>query len=73
MDFILYGEKGLKAIEVKLSHRIRPDDYGGLLEFLKEYPQAKAFLLYTGKKSSLFKDIQVLPVEKLLKKKKDFL
>ena len=73
VDFILYGEQGLKAIEVKLSHRIRPDDYKGLLEFVKDYPQAKAFLLYTGLKKYVFKDIQVLPVEKFLKNKKNFL
>ena len=73
VDFILYGEKGLKAIEVKLSHRIRTEDYRGLLEFLKDYPQTEAFLLYTGQKSYVFKDIQVLPVEKFLKNKSDFI
>ena len=73
VDFILYGEKGLKAIEVKLSHRIRQKDYRSLLEFLNDYPQTEAFLLYTGQKSYTFKDIRVLPVEKFLKNKIDFL
>ena len=73
VDFILYGEKGLKAIEVKLTHKIRPQDYKGLLEFLKDYPPATAFLLYTGKQSYVFKDIHVLPVEKFLKNKSAFL
>ena len=73
VDFVLYGEKGLKAVEVKLSHRIRPNDYRSLLEFLKDYPKAEAFLLHTGQKSYVFKDIHVLPVEKFLKNKTDFL
>ena len=73
VDFILYGEKGLKAIEVKLAHKIKPQDYKGLLEFLKAYSQATAFLLYTGKQSYVFKDIRVLPVEKFLKNKSAFL
>ena len=69
VDFILYGEKGLKAIEIKLANTIRPQDYKGLLEFLKDYPQATAFLLYTGKQSYVFKNIHVLSVEKFLKNK----
>ena len=73
VDFILYGERGLKAIEVKLSHKIRPQDFKGLLEFLKDYPQAKALLLYTGKKNYSFKDIQVVSVEKFLKQPSRFL
>ena len=73
VDFILYGEKGLIAIEVKFSHKIRAQDCKGLLEFLEDYPQAKAFILYTGRQSYSFKDIHVLPVEKFLKKKSEFL
>lgn len=73
VDFVLYGEKGLKAIEVKLAHKIRPQDFKGLLEFLKDYPPAAAFLLYTGKQSYTFKNIRVLPVEKFLKNKSAFL
>lgn len=73
VDFILYGEKGLTAIEVKLSPKIRQQDYKGLLEFLKDYPQTTALLLYTGKQSYTFNDIHVLPVEKFLKHKAEFL
>ena len=73
MDFILYGERGLKAVEVKLSDTVRPQDYKGLLEFLKDYPKAKLFLLYTGRKSYTFKDIHVVPVEKFLKQMTSFI
>ena len=73
VDFILYGEKGIKALEVKMSNKIRPQDYKGLLEFTKDYPNAESFLLYTGKKSYVFNDIQVLPIEKFLKQISFFL
>ena len=73
VDFILYGEKGLKAIEVKLSDKIRPQDCKGLLEFSKDYPKAGTLLLYMGKKSYTLNDIQIIPVEKFLKKMNMFL
>ena len=73
VDFVLYGKKGLKAVEVKLTHQVRPQDSKGLLAFLKDYPQAKAFLLYTGRESFFFKNIHVLPVEMFLKNIPHFL
>ena len=73
VDFILYGERGLKAIEVKLSQKIRSKDTKGLSEFLKDYPKTDVFLLYTGKKSYFFNDIHILPVERFLKQMSLFL
>ena len=73
VDFVLYGEKGLKAIEVKLSNKIRTQDCKGLLEFLKDYPKTEAFLLYTGKKNYFLNDIHILPVERFLKQMSLFL
>jgi len=68
VDFVLYGERGLKAIEVKLSSKIKSQDCQGLLEFMKDYPKAKSFLLYTGKEDYFLKDIRIIPVEKFLKR-----
>ena len=73
VDFVLYGEKGLKAIEVKLSNKIRTQDCKGLVEFLKDYPQTMAFLLYTGKRSYVLNNIHILPVERFLKQMPLFL
>ena len=73
VDFILYGERGLKAFEVKKSNRIRPEDQKSLLTFMQDYPQTKAFLLYTGKKSYTLNNIRVLPIELFLKKMPSFL
>lgn len=36
VDFILYGERGLKAIEVKSGARWKSKDFEGLLEFKKD-------------------------------------
>ena len=72
-DFVLYGERGLKAIEVKLSSRVRPQDLKGLFKFREDYPQSQAFLLYTGAKSYFIKDVHILPAETFLKRKADFL
>jgi hypothetical protein len=46
VDFVLYGERGLVAFEVKMAQRVRPDDLRGLLRLRADYPQAKAFLVY---------------------------
>ncbi len=73
VDFILYGERGLKAVEVKIANKIRREDCKGLLEFIKDYPQTKAFLLYTGSKSFILNNIHILPVQKFLKNLSSFL
>ena len=48
VDFVLYGEHGLLAIEVKHAARVRDEDLRGLRLFHEDYPQAKRFLFYTG-------------------------
>ncbi len=73
VDFILYGDRGLKAVETKLSRKIRTKDLKGLSKFLKDYPEAQAFLLYTGGESYFLNDIHILPAEKFLRRKADFL
>ncbi|MBM4256079.1 MAG: ATP-binding protein [Deltaproteobacteria bacterium] len=60
VDFVLYGERGLLAIEVKHSARVRDEDFQGLRVFLADYPQAKAFLLYTGSRSWHERGVEVM-------------
>ena len=67
VDFILYGEKGFKAIEVKCRERINQKDFKGLLEFKKDYPESDLLFLYTGPKDYSYQDIQILNVERFLK------
>ncbi len=61
VDFVLYGERGVRAFEVKMAQRIRPDDLRGLLRFRADFPQAKTHLLYLGKQRWHDRGVEVLP------------
>jgi predicted AAA+ superfamily ATPase len=67
VDFILYGERGLKAIDVKRSDRVREEDLSGLKAFLEDYPAAQGYFVYGGTQK-LFRDrLTILPLEEFLK------
>ncbi len=61
VDFVLYGERGLRAFEVKMVHNVRPDDLRSLLRFRADFPQAKTHLLYLGQRRWHDRGIEVLP------------
>lgn len=61
VDFVLYGERGLRAFEVKMAQNVRPDDLRGLLRFRADFPQAKAYLLYLGNRRWHDSGVEVLP------------
>jgi predicted AAA+ superfamily ATPase len=48
VDFVVYGETGLYAIEVKNAKRVDVGDLTALKHFAEDYPQAKRYLLYRG-------------------------
>lgn len=66
VDFILYGPKGLHAIEVKRSHSVGGKDLAALEAFKKDYPEATCWLAYGGNKRLYFDHIQAVPFEELL-------
>ncbi len=68
VDFVLYGKAGVRAIEVKNTNRVRPDDLRALLEFRKDYPRAQALFLYRGKEKLLIDRVRCIPCERFLKK-----
>lgn len=68
VDFILYGEVGLYAIEVKLATEIRKDDLKGILSFMDEYPIAQSMILYRGTDVLKKGNVWVIPVEHFLRK-----
>ena len=68
VDFILYGEGGIYAFEVKNTARVRPGDLKPLAEFRKDYPMGKTVLLYRGNDRLLRKDVLCLPCEEFLGK-----
>jgi predicted AAA+ superfamily ATPase len=61
VDFVLYGERGLRAFEVKMAQHIRSDDLRGLLRFRGDFPQARAHLLYLGNRRWHDRGVEVLP------------
>ena len=73
VDFILYGKRGFKAIEIKASQKLRKEDFKGLLEFKKDYPHSELLLIYAGTKNYTENDVQIINVEEFLKNLKKFI
>jgi predicted AAA+ superfamily ATPase len=73
VDFVLYGGKTFKAVEVKNKKVVRPQDYSGLVSFGDDYPEAGLLLLYMGPVPMKHRNILVLPVEMFLKDPGKFL
>lgn len=73
VDFVLYGPRGIIAIEVKRSARVTTAMFKGLASFLEEYPLARAYLLYGGDRERWEGKIRLLPVEKFLKQTNEIL
>jgi predicted AAA+ superfamily ATPase len=73
VDFVIYGDKIFKAVEVKNTKVIRPLDYSGLVSFGDDYPEAGLILLYRGSVLMRHRNILVVPVEQFLKDPGKFL
>jgi len=67
VDFVVYGPKGIWAIEVKNARKIHPADLRGLRSFQEEFPQGKSCLLYRGKDRLMKDGIMCLPCQDFLK------
>ena len=67
VDFVLYGEDGLVAIEVKHTQQIRNNDLRGLKSFQEDYPEAECLLLYCGNEQLKIGKVLCLPVFEFLK------
>jgi len=66
IDFVLYGPKGLHTVEVKRSKSISPKDRSAQEAFLKDYPEAKAWILYGGEQPLYFDKITAIPITQFL-------
>lgn len=73
VDFVLYGEKGIKAFEVKRSKRLNPSMFRGLKKFLKDYPSAKTYFLYGGNRIMKEGEIEIIPLKEAIKNLKNIL
>lgn len=68
VDFVLYGNKGIRAFEIKRTAKPTVSKLGGLKAFLKNYPQALAYFIYGGERRLREGDIEIIPVTEALKK-----
>jgi predicted AAA+ superfamily ATPase len=66
VDFIVYGEAGIEAIEVKNSARIHPEDLRGLKAFAADYPAARLTFLSRMQERLVIDGVTCLPVEEFL-------
>jgi uncharacterized protein len=73
VDFVLYGERGIKAFEVKRTAKVRLKELQGLKLFLKDYPMAKAFYLYGGSRTYQEGNIEIIPIQDALGKLPEWL
>jgi len=66
VDFIVYGEIGFYAIEVKHTHRINPSDLRGLKAFQQDYPEAETALIYRGDERRRIDNFWCIPAQEFL-------
>ena len=66
IDFVLYGERGLVAIEVKRAARLREEDLAALRLFASDYPVARCILFYGGEHEYVVDRIRILPLASAL-------
>ena len=66
VDFVAYGDKGIKAFEIKSKKNISNQDLRGLKTFLLDYPQAKGYIIYGGDIKQYRHNIEIWPATKAL-------
>ena len=66
VDFVLYGTRGIVAVEVKSKQRLTGHDLRGLRTFMTDYPMTKACVLYGGDHRLNLDGITALPIAQAL-------
>ena len=62
VDFVMYGARGVVAIEVKSSNVYKSEMVTGLRRFALDYPEAKLYPFYGGAEKLYIGNITVLPL-----------
>ena len=63
---MLYGERGLFAIEVKRTSRYSATELSALRLFRTDYPMARCFLFYGGHEECEVDGIRIIPLSTAL-------
>jgi predicted AAA+ superfamily ATPase len=67
VDFVVYGEQDLVAIEVKNAATLSSRDLHALKAFAADYPEARTVLLYRGREQFLRDGVLCVPCERFLR------
>ena len=67
VDFVVYGETGIQAFEVKNARTVTRRDLRPLRAFCDDYPEAEAVVLYRGRERLRIDDVRCLPVDDFLR------
>ena len=68
VDFVVYGETGVQAFEVKNAARVHSTDLRSLRALRDDYPEAETALLYRGPERLRIDGVWCLPVEEFLRR-----
>jgi predicted AAA+ superfamily ATPase len=63
VNLVLYGQRGIKAFEIKHAKTVRPKDLRGLKAFGEDYPEAQLFIIYLGSTKQYHGNITALPLD----------
>lgn len=73
VDFVLYGDKGIKAFEIKRTGKVSSSMLKGLKAFGKDYPGAKLYFIYGGERRLREGNIVIIPMKDALKELSEIL
>ena len=68
VGFVVYGETGIEAFEVKNGARVHSTDLRSLRAFRDDYPEAETAVLYRGRERLRIDGVWCLPVEEFLRR-----
>ena len=68
VDFVVYGETGLQAFEVKNAARVHSRDLRALRAFREDWPEAETAMLHRGPERSRIDGVWCLPVQDFLRR-----
>ncbi|MFV2073965.1 MAG: ATP-binding protein [Thermoanaerobaculales bacterium] len=67
VDFVVYGEGGFWALEVKNTGTVRSNDVRALRSFRDDYPECEAIFVYRGEERLLIDGILCVPGDEFLR------
>ncbi|MFH1798243.1 MAG: ATP-binding protein [Candidatus Omnitrophota bacterium] len=68
VDFVLYGDRGIRAFEIKRTARVSGAMLKGLKSFQQDYPMSKTYFMYGGSREARDGKISIIPIPDALKR-----